>query len=507
MAISNNKRIAKNTLFLFIQTFVTLVVNLFAVRLILDALGAEDYGIQNVVGGVVTMFSFISSTMASAAQRYFAFEIGRNNYEKLNQLFNLTLLSYLAIVIVSLLVIEPVGMWLVNSKLVIPLNRLDAANWVFQLAVISFGIQMMVVPYTSLVIAQEKMSVFAIISVIDSILKLLIVYVLFVSNGDKLKLYAVYLFAVHLLNGITYIAYCRFHFKESRLKYYWNKSEFLSMIKYSGWYLYGTLASVVRSQGLNIIINLFFNPVVNAARAIAFQINGVINHFVNSYYQAVRPQITKYYSSDEHSQMMSLVISSSRISFYLFALVGIPVCIDAPYILSIWLKEVPNYTVIFTILVIVSAAIEVLGIPISTAVCASGKIKWYQIVNGSLYLLTIPVAYWVLKLGYPPQSVFVVTICLTFISLCCRIVFLLKQFGLSVKDYCKQVLLRIAPVLIISTLIPFFIHNLIDESFLRLCLTVIMTSFFIIITVFFIGIPKSERNYAITVVKKFLRRS
>lgn len=289
MPSTANKRIAKNTLFLYIRMLLVMAVNLYTVRAVLNILGVEDYGINNVVGGVVTMFSFLTGVMVSASQRFFAFELGKKDFTKLNNYFNLTLWCYLIIAIVVLFLAETIGLWFLHSKMIIPLNRMSAAEWVFQFSVLSFMIQMVVIPYNSVIIAREQMNIYAYVSIVEVLLKLAIVYILTVFTFDKLKLYSVLTCSVIFFTSSFYILYCNRKFSESKITFYWNKNMFYELISYCGWNLFGALSAVLRSQGINLLLNLFFNPTINAARAIAFQVNNAINQFINNFFQAVRP--------------------------------------------------------------------------------------------------------------------------------------------------------------------------------------------------------------------------
>jgi len=371
----DTKLMAKNSAFMYIQMAVKMLVGLYTVRVILHALGAEDYGIYNVVGGFVTMFTFITNTLVSASMRFFAYAIGKGEYNLLNRYFNTSIFCFLLLSMVLFVLIEVFGYWFVNYKMVVSAERLEAANWVLQFAVISFVVRMLAVPFKSMLVAHEKLIVFAIISVLDSFMLLGIAFLIQGVTFDRLKFYSLCIFGVALISTFLYAGWCRYSFRNtSKIHLFWDSGVFKEFLSYSGWYMFGTMATVIRSQGINILLNLFFSPVVNAARAIAFQINNALNQFVNSFYNAVRPQITKLTAADENEKMLSLVLSSSVISFLLMNLIAVPLLVEMPFVLSLWLGEYPEYTVIFSRLVIITAMVDTLGHPLTTAVCATGNI-------------------------------------------------------------------------------------------------------------------------------------
>jgi len=505
---SSNRRIAKNSAFLYVQMAIRIVVSLYTTRIILHALGAEDYGIKNVVGGIVTMFVFISDTMSSASQRFFACEIGIGNKKKLNQYFNTTVECYLLLIFLLFIIIEIVGYWFVNYKLVIPSNRLVAANWVFQFAIVSFIVRMLSVPYGAMIVAHEKIAFFAIVGLTDSLLTLGAALFLRSFGGDRLIAYAAFLFTVAFVNTLFCAIFCRYKFKEDvRLHFIWDKDMLRELVSYSGWSLFWTLANVVRSQGINILLNLFFNPVVNAARGIAYQVNNVINQYTNNFYQAVRPQITKYTARDEKNQMMSLMFSSSRISFFLLLIVAMPLLIKTPYILQIWLGETPQYTATFMRLVILVAMIDALGHPPTTAICATGHIKWYHITVGSILLLNLPVSYILLKKGGDPYVVFIVSVCMSLIAQTVRVFFMKHIHGMSIGNYLKNVVSRIVLVMIPVCAFSYFISFLFKDTFFSFCGYVLLSSFGIILISFLIGMQSSERATVIHYISKTFKKA
>ena len=491
----NTKLMAKNSAFMYINMAIRMLVGLYTTRVILQALGAQDFGIYNVVAGFVTMFGFISATMSSASMRFFAYEIGRGDLKKVNDYFNLTILCYILLVVTLFVVFESIGPWFINNKLVIPDKRIYAANVVFQIALVSFSIHIFQVPFTSMTVAKEKMVTYAIVGLLDAVLKLGIVFVLLYLNGDKLILYAIMLAVIELSNFLFYYLFCQINFRnETKIKLFFDNVMFKEIISYSGWSLFWTLANVVRSQGVNIVLNMFFTPVVNAARGVAYQINSAVNQFVTSFYNAVRPQITKLSAQKKYDSMKNLVYSSTIISFCLIMLIAIPVLVKAPYVLSLWLKDVPENTVTFTRLVIIVAMIDTLGHPLTTAVCSTGKIKWFHLVTGNLLIMTLPISYILLNQGMGPYIVFVVSIAMSLCAQMSRMVFVNKMFGFGFKDYCSKVLLRILLIFLVSYFLTAIVDKYLGESLLTL-LAVCLISWGCIVTLcFYIGISKNTRK-------------
>ena len=493
----NNKRIFKNTLFLYIRMLLIMCVGFYTSRVVFATLGEVDYGIQNVVGGFVGVLAFLSSTVSSALSRYFAFEIGRGDKDKLNKYFVLSFIAYTIIAVIVVLLAETVGLWFVQNKMTIPSERMDAALVVYQFAVLGFIMHLFIIPYNSLIIAEEKMNVYAYISILDVVLKLLIVYLLSIGDFDKLKLYAALLFFSTLISQAMYVVYVSAKYKEeSRLHLYWNKPMFTNLLSYSGWTLFGTISDVSRGQGLNILINLFFGPVVNAARGLAYFIDGAIERFVSGFYTACRPQITKLYAKGEQADMMRLVFRTSRLCYYLVITLSIPILIELDHVLVFWLhKEPPEYTTIFTQLVIVNAIINSLSYSFITAISAVGKIKWFQIVTGGLKVLTLPIAYVFLKLGYPPQSTLVVTIGITVVAQISRVIFMMRLNKMSLKDYCKDVIARVCMV----TIVAFIATKIIDvfiicDNVLMLIVFGVLSVLLTLTIIYILGINREERN-------------
>tara|TARA_B110000240_G_scaffold174071_1_gene200270 strand:+ start:3014 stop:4501 length:1488 start_codon:yes stop_codon:yes gene_type:complete len=479
-----------------------MLVTLYTTRIVLSSLGVEDYGIFSVVGGIVTMFSFLSGTMASASQRYFAFELGKNNFEQLQKTFNMSIIIYAVIAIIILIFAETIGLWFLNTKINIPAERLDAARWVYHFSILSFIFTILAIPYNALIIAYEDMKIYAYVGIVEVILKLAIVYLLLLISFDKLKLYSVLMFVVTLMITFTYRIICKKKYNKGRFIYNWDNKLFKEILTYSGWNLFGSISSVVMGQGINILLNVFFNPTINAARGISFQISMAIKSFSNNFYTAVKPQVTKYYAQEDMENMNRLVIQSSKFSFFLLLLLSVPIINETPKILELWLKEVPDYTVLFTQLLIVNILLESLSNPLRTVAQATGNVKIYQSIVGGLQIMNLPISYIFLKNGFQPEVTFIIAIIISLICLFARLMILRNLVQFDIKRFSKSVL---APITLVSVLsfgvtIPssLYIINSTMGSLLSILICIVSVGVF----VFFIGLNRNEKNVIIRVLKK-----
>ena len=354
---ANNKRIAKNTILLYIRMFFIMAVTLYTSRVVLNTLGVVDFGIYNVVGGVVAMMGILNGAMAVSTQRYLTFELGRGDMVRLKQVFSVCFTIFFLLSVIVVILAETVGLWFLHNKMVIPAERMTAANWVYQYSILACILSLVVNPFNAIIIAHERMNVYAYVSILEVSLKLAVVYLLLVIPADRLSTYGLLILISQAIVALTYIVYCWRHFKETHYRFYWERPLFLELVSYSGWNLFGSVSGLVKGQGLNILLNMFFNPAVNAARGIAYQINSAITQFFTNFYTAVRPQITKYYAQGDMEDMLKLVFRSSKFSFYLIMLISMPIVIEAPYIVNLWLGQLPEYVVPFTRLIIVINAI------------------------------------------------------------------------------------------------------------------------------------------------------
>lgn len=492
--LENNKRIAKNTFFLYARMLMVMGVSLYTVRIVLNVLGAEDYGIYNVVGGVVTMFSFLTSTMVSASQRFFAFSIGKNDDEGLARYFTMSCWCYIGIIIFIVVIAETLGIWFVRSQLVIPLNRAYSAMWVFQLAIASFVVNLLSVPFNSIIIAHERMNVYAIVGLVEVFAKLLLTYCISNSSCDKLIVYSILMFAITFFVSFFYGLYGVWRYKECHLRMRWYPEIFKEIMNYSGWSLFGALSGVFRSQGINILLNIYFNPIVNAARAIAYQVNSAINQFVLNFFKAVQPQITKYYAASETDELYKLIYRSSRYCFFLILLLSLPIFFEMPFILNIWLKDVPQYTVLFSRLVILVAIVDSTAYPLQTATAATGRIKWYQIVTGGLLIMTLPLSWLFLKFGSEPQVTMYVALVIAIVTQILRILFANNMVGMPLKGYLKNVMRSIMMVSTLTVLLSYFIHKAFSGTSIGAFFSMVVIVFMAIAIIIIVGMTSIERQ-------------
>lgn len=505
----NNKRIAKNTLLLYFRMILIMLVTLYTSRVVLAQLGIKDYGIYNVVGGVVTMFAFLNNCMTTSTQRFMTFELGKGNLQKLKNVFASSLNIHIGIALAVVLLAETVGLWFVNYKLVIPADRLVAANWVFQFAILSFCVNVIQVPYNAVLIAHEKMSVYAYISIIEAFLKLGIVYLLSISPVDKLIAYGVLIFVVQFLIRCIYQVYCHRHYEESRFRLFWDKELYREMSGFAGWNLFGSLAWMLRDQGLNIILNLFFGPVVNAARGVATQVSGAVMNFISNFQVALNPQITKNYANGNMQEMEKLTYLGIKFSYIILFFLAFPLSLNINYVLRLWLVEVPDYTALFIILIMIDSMVgNLFGVPLMTSLSATGKIRNYQIVVSFIILLIVPVGYIALRLGCDAPSVFYITIIFSGISGFARFLFCRKQIGYSLRAMTKGVLFPVLSMTVVALPLPIFAKLVYFKTdtfmnFLLLCLISIVMTF---VSAWFVGLNATEKGKLLSIIKNKIHK-
>jgi O-antigen/teichoic acid export membrane protein len=489
-----NKRIAKNTLMLYIRMFFTMAVSLFTSRVILQTLGVTDYGINNVVGGVVTMFSFLNGAMASATQRYLNVDIAQGNKEHLRTTFRTAMQIHVLIALAIFVLAETVGLWFVLNKLIIPEERMHAAMWVYQFSIVASMVGIISLPYNADIIAHERMSAFAYISMMDVILKLVIVYMLVISPFDKLITYSALFLGVNLLDRFIYNFYCKRHFEEVNFSLKIEKKLFKEMSSFAGWSLWGNIAAVLFTQGLNMLLNMFFGPAVNAARGIAVQVQGVIQGFVANVQTAVNPQITKSYAQNNLPRMHKLMFASSKFCFYLLFLMVLPLSFEAHFVLQIWLGIVPDHTVWFLRLIMFIMLTETLANPYIVANQATGKVKVYQAICGGLLLMIVPIAYIVLKLGGNPESVYVVHGCIAIITQIARVYMMRNLINLPMMEYFKKVVMPILLVAVTAFIFPFILHNEMNDGVARFFAVCSLSVVCALASAYFIGTNKYEKD-------------
>ena len=492
----NSKRIAKNTLVLYIRMIFVLGVALYTSRVLLDVLGVEDYGVYNVVGGIVTMLGFFNGAMVSSTQRFFSFAIGQNDIHQLNLNYSTILVIQGCLALFILLSAETIGLWFVKNYLVIPPERMQAALWVFHFAVLTFVVSMLQVPFTAMIITHEQMNMFAYISIADVLLKLIVVIILPWITYDRLIIYAALLFVVALFSFLAYVLCTRIKFKHVRYIREKNKALFKTLVSYMGWNLWGNAAGVIMNQGVNILINLFFGPAVNTARAIAYQVQSAVNQMVSNFQLAMNPQIVKSYASGDLDYMHKLVIRGAKLSFFLVFALALPIAMEAEFFLSIWLKQVPSYAVSFTILVMALACIDSLSGSLMTAAQASGRIEIYQSVVGGLLILNLPISYIALKLGTSPLATMYVAIGVSIIALYARLRIITPLVSLPIGVFMRD---TIYPSLLVVTC-SFFLawttkHYLPIESNAKPILIAIISFLFAVFSMIVFGLTNVERDF------------
>lgn len=498
----NNKRIAKNTLLLYIRMILLMLISLYTSRVILNQLGVQDFGIYNVVGGIVSMFSIISSSLSSAISRFITFELGKGDLKKLNKIFSASVTIQIALSLVIVILLDTLGIWFLNYKMVIPENRMEAANWVLQFSILAFVINLISVPYNAAIIAHEKMSAFAYISIYEGMSKLAIAFLIAISPIDKLIFYSAMTCVAAVSVRCVYGYYCKHHFEECSYKFYWDKSLLMQLFGFAGWSFIGNAAGILRSEGVNILLNLYFGPIVNAATGVATQVNNAISGFSNNFMTAVNPQIIKLFSKGDLSNSYLLVMNSARFSFMLMFAITTPVIVATPLLLKIWLKTIPDYSIEFVRLILILSLVECICIPLVTLNQATGKIRNYQLVVGTIHLLNFPISWIGLKMGLFPAIVYFIAIGLAMINLYARLYMLKRSLGISIGLFNKNVILKIIMVVIVAYSLLIIEHSIVDNNIILLLSSIIVS----LLTIYMIGIKEQERHYVINKIKAIIKK-
>lgn len=501
---SNTTRIAKNTLLLYFRQILIMLVSLYTVRVVLNVLGAEDYGIYNVVAGVVTMFGFLSGAMATASQRYFAFDLGKEDYEHLETTFSVTFQIYILLAAIIVVLAETIGLWFVMNKLVIPPERMAAAIWIYQAAVFSFLLTLIATPYMASIIAHENMNIYAYVSIVEAVLKLGIVFLLQVLDYDKLILYALLLTLVSFVNTGLYIIYCKKNYNECKLRYVKDKALFKELVSYSGWNLFGASIGVIKNQIINILLNIYFGVVVNAARAISHQVNAAVTSLSQNFCTALRPPIVKTYAAGDKDETMKLVFRGCKFTYFLMYVFALPLILEMETVLNLWLETPPGHAVIFTSLALVDAVIDSISYPLMALAQATGKIRFYQSVVGGILMLNFPISWIALKLGAPAYSVMIVAIVVTFTAAVVRLFIIRRLAQFSIKQFLTKSALPCILVSVLSAILPLVIVLNLEENFLRLCITTCVSVISMLLCVVMVGMSKVERKMVYVKAKEKL---
>ena len=484
----NNKRIAKNTLLLYFRMFITMAIGLYTSRIVLQTLGISDYGIYNVVGGIITMLSFLNAGMVASSQRFISYELGRNDIQRLKTVFCTSVSIHLFIALIAFMIAETLGLWFINTQLNIDAERMTAANWVYQCSILTFMVNVISVPYNSCIVAHEKMSAFAYISILEVTLKLAVVFLLWVLPFDKLVVYAILILIVSVLIRFCYTIYCKKHFEECIYHFEFNKSLFKKMFSFAGWSVVGNLGFSFKDQASNIILNIFYGTTLNAARGIGMQVSGIVNTFSSNFSMALNPQITKQYAAGNEEESQKLVYAGSRYAFYLLTLISIPVIINVDYILELWLGVVPEYASYFLILSMITSLLYALSGSVTTALQATGKIKTFQIGICILMLSELPMAYMLLYLGYPPYSVMYPTL-------------LTYTIAIFFRFYLFHILVPCSIVFLLCWITCHHICQYFETNLIAIVQTSLLSITTTLIIVFLFGMNKNERMFIMKYIK------
>ena len=506
MPTIDTRRIAVNTVMLYIRMALVMLIGLYTARVILDALGEIDFGLYGSVGGIVAMFSFACGTLSASCQRFFMVEMGKGDEVQLRRVFSLCLTIFVLLILGIVLVTEPLGYWFMTHKMLLA-GRTEAARWVFHCSILSFAAIGISLPYQSLIIAREKMNAFAYISVFEAVGALVIALLIRHAPPDRLILYAILMLVKQVIVAGLYILYCRRHFAESRFVRYWERGRFREIFAYTGWNLIGTSAGIFKVYGVDLLLNMFYGPAVNAARSMAFKVYSMVSQLRENFMTASKPQIIKSYSGGEYDGMKKLVFQSARFSNYLMLFIAIPLMLEMSFLLGIWLKEVPEYTCIFAILMMVSALLEGADYPVMLAVQANGNIRNYQIVVGSIQLLLLPVCYLLLKFGtFPPQIVFYVTIGISVCAFFARMVFARKLVGITLPEVARHVLLPMLTVSLIALAASLAVRSLMPEGWLRLICVTLTSVLTLAAAIWFLGMTAGEKETVVRHIRQTFQK-
>lgn len=507
MTISTKQTIAKNTIVLYIRTFFLLFISLYTSRVILHTLGVEDFGTYTAIAGVVAMLTVVMVPLANAISRFLTYEIGRGDITQIKRVFSTSKVIMYLFVILVVIILEVLGVWFLNNKMVIPSGREAVANLVLQFAILSLAFQLLQTVYSSAIIAYERMTAFAYIGILDALLKLGIAYVIVIIDYDKLASYSFLIAAEAIFLWLVYFLYCRSKLKDCfTIRLAIDRKLFVKMFGFAGWNFFGGAASTFHIQGTNILLNLFGGPVVNAAQGIANQVNNAITSFVSNFTTAINPSIIKSYAANEKEYMNSLVFQGARFSYYLVLIFVIPLEFETEYILRLWLGVVPDHAVAFVRLIILYTLVESVSKTTMTAINATGDVKMYQIVVGSLLILNLPISYVVLKIGLPVESTAIIALILSIVAVFARLFICKRIVNIDIADFFKNVLLNVAMVSFFSIILPLLMICLFQESLLRFIILLIISTVSTIICILYVGCTRTERNMILFKIESIYER-
>ena len=505
----NNKRIAKNTIYMYLRMLITMFVSLYTSRIVLQTLGVEDFGIYNIVGGVVVLFTFINSAMASGTQRHLSYELGKGEIGNMTEVFSACMHIHLLLSLIVLILAETIGLWFLNTQMNFPIQRMDAVNWVYQFSILGCIASIIRVPYQASIIAYEHMSFYAYIGIIEAGLKLLIVYLLLIFSTDKLILYSVLMFVIIFLTTVWFASFCRYKFKLIRFKRVKDKNLYKQLISFSGWAMFGSVANLGLQQGLNIIINIFYGVKLNAAVGIANQVNAAVMNFVSGFQQALNPQLVKSQADGNRERQFQLIFESSKLSFFIMFVIAFPLLVNLDYVLDLWLGYYPPYTTSICRLIIIGALIECLSGPLWVTIFATGNIRVYQIIISALLLLNVPISYIGGRLGFSAEAMFLVRNIIYVFAFTIRLVFLKRMILLDISLFAKQVIVPIIKVLCLVVLpVSILMHSVVSPSsnFISLLWQTVAICIFELLVVYSFGLQAGERIYVLKLIRKRFNR-
>lgn len=503
---ASNHRIAKNTLMLYIRMFLMMAITLYTSRVVLQVLGVQDFGIYNVVGGFVVAFSVLTNALSGAVMRFTSFELGRGDMVRLKDIVSTSINIQLYLAVAVIFIGEIVGIWFLNSKMNIPMERMFAANLILQFSIFTFVIRLLYVPFNALIISHENMSIYAYLSVIEVILQLAIVYLLKILPFDKLELYGLFIMIVALIILLMYIIYCKKNYEECTYSTKFSKNIFKEMSGFASWNFIGTSAGILKNYGVDIIVNIFYGVTLNAARGIAMQVNTAISKFTQNFMTALNPQIVKSYAEEDFQRLDFLIQQGTRFAFYLMLIITLPILFEMNKILEIWLVNVPAYAVLFTQLQVLNSLIAILSSTLIMAMLATGNIRNYQIMVGSLSMFNFPISWICLYIGLPVYITYLISIVIEFACFAGRLYMANKIMKINVKMFLNDVLLNVIKVSIISSLVPIIIAMTMDDNMLRFILIFVSCVCFTIISILFIGLKNAERQFILNKIRAISRR-
>ena len=500
-----SKKVFKNTMILYFRQVLLLLVSLYTVRVVLETLGIEDYGIYSVVAGIVTLCSFLSGSMASATQRFFSFAIGKKDEKLLNTTFTVNIVIYFIIGVVVLVLLEGPGLWFVSNELNVPAERVNAAHFLYQCSVATFFFTVLTSPFIAIIISHEDMEYFAFISIAEAIIKLVAVFALVHLPGEKLEVYGILLLVISIFIMLCYASLCFKKYAECQLTiFYWDSMLLKEMLSFTGWSLFGQLSTAARFQAVTILINQFFNPSVAAARAIAITISSKINIFSNNFNTGLYPSIVKSYANKNNDEMFSLICNGSKLTFFLMWVFALPLLIEMEAVLTIWLTELPEQVVLFAKLALVESLVLSISLPIATAARAPGKMKGYELTLGVLQLSIFAIAYFVLHLGFPAYSVFIVAIFMNVVMFFARLKLVSGLIGLPQLLFIKQACLPISALILISSLFAYGAHSILPSGIFYSFINIFCCVFVSSVTMFYVGLDKIWRKKVLALINKKL---